>query len=211
MYDTCWYQNDLEPPHARALDRLGERSYWGPPRPQEARRGVGEEKIFNAHSSDYQCGGPGALFEWIEKEEVKAALGVARDAYFFSGDNGVGFNYTLTVSSMLPFIGRVVGANGAAEEPIRVLVYNGDTDPAINSFVAQNWTASMGFDVLQPWRPYTIDGHSYVGGYVTRYAGDFDYLTIRGSGHMVPLYRPRVMLSVLERWLDNEDWERVHL
>ena len=29
-----------------------------------------------------------------------------------------------------------------------------------------------------------------MGGYVTRYENDFDYLTIRGSGHMVPEFKP---------------------
>ena len=28
----------------------------------------------------------------------------------------------------------------AAETDLRVLVYNGDTDPSINSFLAQNWS-----------------------------------------------------------------------
>ena len=62
---------------------------------------------------------------------------------------------------------------------------NGDTDPGINSFVSQNWTSSLGFDEEEEWRPWTLDGKEEVAGYVTRYAGDFDFATIRGSGHMV--------------------------
>ena len=44
----------------------------------------------------------------------------------------------------------------------------------------------MGFEVLEEWRPWTVDSCKRVGGYITRYAGDFDFLTIRGAGHMVP-------------------------
>lgn len=29
-----------------------------------------------------------------------------------------------------------------------------------------------------------------MGGYVTRYVNDFDFVTIRGAGHMVPEYKP---------------------
>ena len=41
-------------------------------------------------------------------------------------------------------------------------------------------------------------------GYVTRYAGDFDFLTVRGSGHMVPQFRPRAALTMITHVLRNE-------
>ena len=37
---------------------------------------------------------------WIKNANVKAALHVAEDAFFFSGDNGVGFTYNSTESSV---------------------------------------------------------------------------------------------------------------
>ena len=43
-------------------------------------------------------------------------------------------------------------------------------------------------------RPYSTSSVRQVvvppQGYVTRYAHNFDFLTIRGSGHMVPQYKP---------------------
>jgi carboxypeptidase C (cathepsin A) len=48
-----------------------------------------------------------------------------------------------------------------------------------------------------------------MGGFVTRYEGDFDYLTIRGSGHMVPQYKPKAALAFLNAWLANEDYPRL--
>jgi serine carboxypeptidase-like clade 1 len=85
--------------------------------------------------------------------------------------------------------------------PLRVLVYNGDTDPGLNSFAAENWTTALGLQEQEAWRPWTVDGSSYVGGYVTRYAGQLDFLTVRGSGHMVPEYKPLVTLEFLSRWV----------
>ncbi len=38
----------------------------------------------------------------------------------------------------------------------RTIVYNGDTDPAINSFATQNWTVALGFEETQAWRPWTL-------------------------------------------------------
>mgnify|MGYP002403096815 CR=1 FL=1 len=63
----------------------------------------------------------------------------------------------------------------ALQTNVRVLVYNGDTDPGINSFVAENWTdyIGTGFGVKESWRPWTTDNCQYMGGYVTRYAVGF--------------------------------------
>ena len=89
-----------------------------------------------------------------------------------------------------------------------MLVYNGDTDPSINSFVAQNWTSHLGFKPSQTWRPWTIDGCRRMGGYVTRYAdAHFDYLTIRGSGHMVPQFKPAAAFEFLRSWLKDEEYK----
>ena len=48
-----------------------------------------------------------------------------------------------------------------------------------------------------------------MGGYVTRYEHErFDFLTIRGSGHMVPQFKPAQAFEFLSTWLKNEDWKR---
>ena len=65
------------------------------------------------------------------------------------------------------------------------MVYNGDTDPCINAFESQEWTESLGFKKTQDWRPWTTDNCQRMGGYVIRYENNFDFLTVKGSGHMV--------------------------
>lgn len=57
---------------------------------------------------------------------------VQPDNKFNSADNGIGMNYTLTEPNLLPFYEHVRSAT-----KLRVLVYNGDTDPGINSMVTQ--------------------------------------------------------------------------
>ncbi len=44
----------------------------------------------------------------------------------------------------------------------------------------------MNFSVLAPWTSWSVPGEEgpYVGGYVTRYANNFTYATVRGAGHM---------------------------
>ena len=181
LYDNCWYQNDLEPPH-NSLTQT--RKYFSHVPSSLPPKGLGQSEAYVSSNdlvegalNDYACGGYQALFDWVMKPQVKQALHVAANANFFSGDNGIGFTYNPSEPDLMPFYQRAV-----QETNLRVLVYNGDTDPAINSFTAQNWTSHLGIPETEPWRPWTIDGKQYIGGYVTRYENDFDYLTIRGAG-----------------------------
>lgn len=198
LYDACWYQNDLEPP-TRTSSQQSSSSGGGSRNVRE-----GTVSVTGA-LSDYPCGGDQAFFDWVMMPQVKKALHVAPDANFFSGDNGIGFTYTPSEPDLMPFYHRVVN-----ETDLRVLVYNGDTDPAINSFTAQNWTSHLGIPETEAWRPWTVDGKQYIGGYVTRYANNFDFLTVRGAGHMVPQHKPRVTFEFLSKWLRNEEWQGVN-
>ncbi len=85
----------------------------------------------------------------------------------------------------------------------RVLAYNGDSDPGVSSMRSQNWTTSLGFPVVEAWRPFTLDGAQAVAGHVVTYAGNFQFAQIKGAGHMVPMYAPRESLVMLRAWLQD--------
>lgn len=147
--------------------------------------------------NDYPCGTDRALQAWLSNPQVKDALHVRSE--YFAVDNAVGFDYTPTEKDLTGFYKEVNGK-------LRVLVYNGDTDPAITSWATQNWTSHLGFEETESWRPWTIDGCKRMGGYVTRYGGNFDFLTIRGAGHMVPTYKPAATFTFLQSWLSRSDY-----
>lgn len=156
--------------------------------------------------NDYACPSS-AMTQWLNRKDVREALHIQSDNKFNSADNGVGMNYTLTEPNLLPFYEHV-----RSKSKLRVLVYNGDTDPGINSFVTQdkyfNYFDSVNVTQSEAWRPWTLDGKQQMGGYVVKYPGDFHYLTIRGSGHMVPEYKPASSLAFLKAFLKNEDFPR---
>ena len=117
---------------------------------------------------------------WLSHPQVKTALHVPLGSEFVNGDNGVGLGYKPTERNLLP-VHRYVARN----TKLRTLIYNGDTDPALNTFASEWWVTKLGLEVKEKWSPWTLDGKAKVVGYVTRYVDDFDYLTVRGSGHMV--------------------------
>ena len=148
--------------------------------------------------NDYPCGGGVVLEEYLKLDVVKNAFHVRSN--FFEVDNAEGFNYTPTEPDLTGFYKIINGQ-------LKALIYNGDTDPAITSFAAQNWTSHLGLKAEQSWRPWTLDNCKRMGGYVVRYEGNFDFLTIRGSGHMVGhglgsimLWRRLLLLLLLLLW-----------
>jgi len=219
FYDDCWYENDIRRARARRMltaqnngdawnrNTPGYFEYYGPPIAASSRiRGEGQGRSLAGGEFDlqvpasrvvnfpngYQCGGPGAQIEWLSRPEVKKALNVPEDAVFFQSDNGVGFTYTFGESDLISWYKEIVSQN-----KLRVVVYNGDVDPCINSLQAQDWVSKLGFTEVQSWRPWTLDGCQYMGGYVTRYENGLDFVTIRGSGHMVPQFKPKAALEML--------------
>jgi len=75
LYDRCWYENGDKPPTDKTRRVLGA-------------------------LNDYPCGAGYANDMWIKNAAVKTALNVDPDANFFSGDNGIGFTYNSTESSV---------------------------------------------------------------------------------------------------------------
>lgn len=153
--------------------------------------------------NDYACGGGVVMEQWLKLPSVKQALHV-ENATFFSVDNAQGgFRYTPTEKDLRGFYYNLVTNPNVN---VRVLIYNGDTDPAITSFAAQNWTSNLGLIETEGWRPWTIDQCRRIGGYVTRYQGNFDFLTIRGAGHMVPTYKPAATFAFMNSWITNKNY-----
>ena len=198
LYDECTYTNPFT---QRLLRRFGAT-------PGYHRWRGGQEGLAPAIKgalNDYACGTGQALFAWVDLPEVRKALNVPIDSNWFCADNGLGFVYKVTEKNLMPFyIDVAVGK--FASRGLRVLVYNGDVDPSINSLAAQNWTSALGLAVTRDWRPWTTDWCRKMGGYVTEFEGKFAFLTIRGAGHMVPQYKPVAAAAFMRAWLRNEPY-----
>jgi carboxypeptidase C (cathepsin A) len=70
--------------------------------------------------------------------------------------------------------------------------------------VAPAIISSRAARLRRAWRPWTKadrSGEPAVLGYVTEYAHNFSYATIKGAGHMAPTFRPAAALEMLTRFL----------
>jgi serine carboxypeptidase-like clade 1 len=94
---------------------------------------------------------------------------------------------------------------------VRLLVYNGDADPSLSSFRTQAawfpYLKTQQVPLHQSWRPWTLDGKSDVRGYVQEWQNNqFAFLTIRGSGHMVPEFRSEAAFAFMQSWIQGNDY-----
>ncbi|GFH12260.1 carboxypeptidase [Haematococcus lacustris] len=66
------------------------------------------------------------------------------------------------------------------------------------------WVYSLGYQVEQPYRSWTIDGQ--VAGFVVHFKEGLTFATVKGAGHMVPQTSPSVALHLLRRYLNDLLW-----
>jgi hypothetical protein len=118
---------------------------------------------------------------YLSHPAVRKAMHIPDGTVWFDGDDGNGIDYNLSEANLSDvYVDLVRGKY--AHEGVKVLVYQGDTDPSINTMVAQDFVRNLGLQEKESWRPWTLDSCRRVGGSVTRYEGSLDFLTVRGSG-----------------------------
>lgn len=78
-----------------------------------------------------------------------------------------------------------------------MLFLSGDTDGAVPTLGTRKWIRSLGWDVLEHWRSWYVNGQ--VAGYVEKYDGDLTFATVKGVGHMAPQWaKPQVQTLVFD-------------
>jgi len=124
--------------------------------------------------------------------------------------------------SMVDFYRRLAPAL-----PGRIVVFNGDTDPCVSYEGTRDALLRVGFKEVQPTRPWfynmtaappellarkdvlfggllaSAGAGAQFGGQVTDYEHGLSFVTVHGSGHMVPTFRPRAALTLLRHVVEN--------
>ncbi|CAN9512227.1 unnamed protein product [Ophioblennius macclurei] len=89
----------------------------------------------------------------------------------------------------------------------RVLVYNGDVDMACN-FMGDEWfVESLQQQVQVQRRPWLYDDKDgqQVGGFVKEF-DNISFLTVKGSGHMVPSDKPVAAFAMFSRFIKRQPY-----
>jgi len=168
-----------------------------------------------------------AMDEYFGANATKTALGIPADNNFIVLDNGIGFNYTTDSA----FVGYVYAKGLEAGK--RILVYEGDSDACglqtapIEDIWApffgngtrhpDQWTPvgplnttdsrPLGLPLTQQWRPFGVfpAGRKVQGGFSMAWAdGQATFVSIRGAGHLAPLFRPAASYTMMAAYQRDE-------
>uniref|UniRef100_N1QS33 Carboxypeptidase n=1 Tax=Aegilops tauschii TaxID=37682 RepID=N1QS33_AEGTA len=83
----------------------------------------------------------------------------------------------------------------------RAIIFSGDHDMCVPYTGSEAWTKSMGYGVVDSWRPWFTNDQ--VSGYTEGYEHGLTFATIKGAGHTVPEYKPQEALAFYSRWLNG--------
>ncbi|XP_039155655.1 serine carboxypeptidase-like 20 [Eucalyptus grandis] len=140
-----------------------------------------------------------AAVAWLNDEAVRKAIHAAPASVAGSWwicARRVRNSYSTDTGSMIPYHKNLTSLGN------RVLIYSGDHDTVVPFTGTQAWTRSLGYKIIDEWRPWMTDDQ--VAGYLQGYDNNFTFLAIKGAGHMVAQTKPREALEFYSRWLDGK-------
>lgn len=150
----------------------------------------------NSIRSDAPCLDNAHVANYLNLQEVRDALHIPAEALDWTMcSDPVGVLFQRNYDNMTSQYQRILG-----EGLYRGLVYNGDTDMACNYLGDQWFTNDLGFPVVTSRRAWTYD--TFTTGFVKQFA-NLQYVTVLGSGHMVPEDAPGAGFKMFSSFLQN--------
>ncbi|KAK9138621.1 hypothetical protein Sjap_009215 [Stephania japonica] len=138
------------------------------------------------------CTDDEAATSWLNNKAVRKALHAIEESFTWELCTGR-ISYDHDLGSMIRFHKNLT-ARG-----YRALIFSGDHDMCVPFTGSEAWTRSLKYAILDEWRPWLFGGQ--VAGYLQGYDHNLTFLTVKGSGHTVPEYKPREALAFYSRWL----------
>ncbi|OVA04090.1 Peptidase S10 [Macleaya cordata] len=144
------------------------------------------------NSENVPCTDDEVATSWLNNDAVRKALHARQEnlTWELCTDNIL---YYHDLGSMIPYHKNLT-ARG-----YRALIFSGDHDMCVPFTGSQAWTRSLGYKILDEWRPWFFNNQ--VAGYTQGYDHNLTFLTMRGAGHTVPEYKPKEALAFYSRWL----------
>ncbi|XP_047334285.1 serine carboxypeptidase-like 20 [Impatiens glandulifera] len=132
---------------------------------------------------------------WLNNDAVRKAIHVSPESGSWKLC-GAPLEYYGDAGSLIKY------HRNLTQQGYRALIYSGDHDMCVPFTGTEAWTRSLGYKIIDEWRPWI--SNDQVAGYTQGYAHGLVFLTIKGSGHTVPEYKPQEALDFYSRWLEGK-------
>ena len=146
------------------------------------------------------CYDDSKITQYLNRNEVKTALHVNTDITWEMCSDDVFNRYKKQDKGSIWTYPILI------ESGIRILIYSGDTDLAVPFNENQGWIDNLNLPIEKDWVQWrAYDDHNNVSGYYIKYKG-LTFCTVKGTGHMVPEWRPKEAYYMFSKFLNNEDF-----
>uniref|UniRef100_J3NCH4 Carboxypeptidase n=1 Tax=Oryza brachyantha TaxID=4533 RepID=J3NCH4_ORYBR len=140
---------------------------------------------------------------WLNNDDVRAAIHAQPVSAIGSWVICTGvLDFHHDAGSMISYHKNLTG------QGYRAFIYSGDHDMCVPYTGSEAWTKSLGYGVVDSWRPWHFNGQ--VSGYTQGYEHGLTFATIKGAGHTVPEYKPQESLAFYSRWLADSQFLNVN-
>ena len=146
------------------------------------------------------CYDDSKITQYLNRNEVKTALHVNTDITWAMCSDDVFNRYKKQDKGSIWTYPILI------ESGIRILIYSGDTDLAVPFNENQGWIDNLNLPIEKDWIQWrAYDDPNNVSGYYIKYKG-LTFCTVKGTGHMVPEWRPKEAYYMFSKFLNNEDF-----
>jgi len=136
------------------------------------------------------------LTYYLNQKSVKEALHIPPINLIWKDcTNNITYNWQPEASLWIYTVLKTSGS-------IRMMHYSGDTDGVLPTYGTKNWIESLGWDKIGNYTPWVTDDQ--VSGFVQKYEG-LDFATVKGVGHMAPLWKRKPVADLITKWVHEED------
>jgi carboxypeptidase C (cathepsin A) len=135
---------------------------------------------------------------YFNRDDVKRALNVDISLKWEMCSTKVSEHYKLDRSKGSFYLyPKLLNSN------IKILIYSGDTDAAVPYNGTQQWITNLKLPIISGWASWKVDDDN-IAGFRSIYKG-LTFVTVKGTGHMVPQWKPKETFHMISRFLDDRD------
>lgn len=148
--------------------------------------------------NDPPCTDDAITINYLNRPEVKSALHIpeALEQTFSTCFDGIKYTmiYPASKDGLAPQMRQLINS----PRDLTLLVYNGDTDMMCNFFGDEWFVDDLNRRVIDDYKPWHLKDQ--VAGFVKHF-DRITYMTVKGSGHMVPTDKPAEALQMFNIFL----------
>lgn len=162
------------------------------------------DKIVKNLGGDPPCTDDRVVIRYLNQQTVRDALHIPKQLTYPFATCFDGIDYKMIYPSAPDGLAPQIRSLIDSPRGLSLLIYNGDVDLMCNFFGDEWFVDDLKRDVKKEYTQWYTN--KQVSGFIKKFDG-ITYMTVKGSGHMVPTDKPAEALNMFEMFLSGDIFE----